>query len=396
MTPTEEPLKLPAIRVNKRGEARISHGHRWIFSSEVESADPAAASSDEVAVFSPDKEFLGCATYNHHALIRARVYTRRSEQLTDDLIRERLRDAHARRLQLFPGRDTYRLVFSESDGLPGLVIDKYGDILSVQILTQFMETRAERLYAMLREIFNPSAIVERADAQARANESLPERRQLIHGSIPEGFHVSLNGMKVRVNPLEGQKTGLFLDQVDNWRLIEPFAAGANVLDLFCNAGGFALHAARAGAESVKAVDSSDLALSEVLFNAELNGLKNIRAKKSDAFLYIRARPEPFNVIVCDPPAFARSSKQAAQAMRGYRELNRHCLKTLAPGGILITASCSAAVSPAQFDDVLAQASKDAGRGIRLLPGGGQPADHAPLIGMAESHYLKVRVVQAVD
>lgn len=387
-------LRFPTITISAKAAARVGRGHLWVFSNEVEKADPTLAQGAEAAIFSPKGEFLGSALYNRHALICARIFSHKADLCDADLIRARLQAALLRRERLVPGRRAYRLVFGESDLLPGLIVDRYEDVLSVQILTLGMEQRREAVFAALRELVSPVAIVERSDVPARAYEGLEERRGLVHGTLPESQKISVNGLRLTVNVLEGQKTGLFLDQVENWKLVEAFAPGRKVLDLFSNAGGFALHARRAGAESVKAVDSSAEALSRVLFNAQENGLTHIRAKEADAFEYVRARPDVYDVIVCDPPAFAKSRKQTESALRGYRELNRHCLRMLSPGGILITCSCSAAVDEAAFDQMLVAAAHDANRHVRLLPGGGQPADHAPLMAMPETRYLKVRIVEA--
>jgi 23S rRNA (cytosine1962-C5)-methyltransferase len=259
-----------------------------------------------------------------------------------------------------------------------------------------MDQRRAIVVDALRALLSPVAIVERGDTPAREHEGLPQIKQVIFGELPESLIVDLDGLQMRVNPMEGQKTGLYLDQVENWRLARQFAPGRRVLDLFCNVGGFGLNAAKAGADSVRLIDSSELALSEAVLNASLNDLTaKVRAKASDAFQYVRSLPEQFDLIICDPPPFARSRKQLETALRGYREVNRQCLKLLSPGGILISCSCSAAVSQADFDKMLAISARDAGKMVRLLPGGVQPLDHAPVLSMPETQYLKTRVVQVM-
>lgn len=389
-------VRLPKIVLEEKAGVRVARGHLWIFSNEIIDAEPEAEVAREVAVFSGKGDFLGCASYNHQALIRARVYSRRSERLLGDLLRARLEAAISRRRRMLPDREAVRLAFSESDLLPGLVVDQYGPVLVVQFLTRFMDEARDEVVAALQEILQPEAIVDRSDVPARENEGLPAVREILHGQLPDPLLVSINGLKMSVDVLQGQKTGLFLDQVENWRLMEQLAPGREVLDLFSNQGGFALHARRAGASSVKAVDSSGDALSKLLFNAARNDIADIKTKESDAFQYVRSRPGEFDVIVCDPPAFAKSRKQLQAALRGYRELNRHCLKMLRPGGVLLSCSCSAAVTPADFDKMLMIAAQDAGRWVRLLAGGGQPADHAPLASMPETNYLKVRLVEVVE
>jgi len=275
-------------------------------------------------------------------------------------------------------------------------VDQYGPVLSIQLLTLAMDQRRDLVVDVLQELLSPLAIVERGDTPAREHEGLPQVKGVLRGAVPDGLTVDLEGLVFRANPLEGQKTGLYLDQVENWRLMHQYARGRRVLDLFSNVGGFGLNAARAGAESVRMVDSSELALSEAMLNAAANGLADrVRTRQSDAFQYVRSLPEQFDLVVCDPPPFARSRKQLETALRGYREVNRQCLKLLPAGGILISCSCSAALSDADFDKMLAIAARDAGRMIRLLPGGAQPLDHAPLLSMPETQYLKTRVVQVV-
>ena len=391
------PAPIPRLTLKGPGSVKVGRGHLWVFSNDMLSVDDGAQQGGEVVVVTAKGEVAGTALFNRHALIMARIFSSRQERFTPELLRQRLADAHQRRLQQYPNRRTYRLVFSESDALPGLIVDQYEDVLSVQFLTLAMDMRRELIVQTLQELCSPRAIVERSDSPARLNEGLQERKGLLYGELPEELVVDINGLKFRVDVMEGQKTGMYLDQVENWALMERYAPGKKVLDLFCYVGGFSLNAARFGAASVKAVDSSDAALSQLMFNAHRNGLTDkIKAKKSDAFLYTRSQPEQFDVIVCDPPPFAKSRKQLDTALRGYRELNRQCLKMLNPGGILISISCSAALSENDFDKMLGIAARDAARQIRLLPGGGQPVDHAPLLSMPETHYLKVRIVQAVD
>jgi 23S rRNA (cytosine1962-C5)-methyltransferase len=395
--PTESATpRFPTLKLDAKGSARVGRGHLWVFSNEIATTDPAAVAGGEVTLRSEQGEFLGSALYNRHALIAARVYTSRGEPFDEQLIRTRLKAAIALRANLLPERKSCRLVFSESDLMPGLIVDRYEDVLVAQFLTLAMEQRKPLIVAALKELLSPAAIVERSDSTGRENEGLPEATGLLDGTLPESIIADLNGVLFRLDVMEGQKTGLYLDQVENWNLMRTHAPGKKVLDLFSHVGGFALNASMAGAREVKAIDASDAALSALVLNAERNKLSRITAKKSDAFLYVRSQPEQYDVISCDPPPFAKSRKMLPGALRGYRELNRQCLKMLTEGGVLITCSCSAAVSNEDFDKMLVLAAKDAKRRVRLLPGGGQPADHAPLLAMPETHYLKVRVLQALD
>lgn len=390
-------LKFPELQLTDAAASRVQRGHQWIFSNEVAESRGTPVPGGEVAVFSAKKEFLGTALYGKSPLIVARLFSKRSERFSAELLAERIGNARQLRETLTPGRDARRVVFSESDLLPGLIVDQYGPVLSVQFLTLAMDQRREMILDELQRQFAPAAIVERNDTPGREHENLPQQKGVLRGSVPEDLTVNAGGVRLGVDPVEGQKTGLYLDQIDNWQLVRPLAPGRKVLDLFCNVGGFGLTAAQAGAASVRCIDSSEAALSQLLFNAERNGLtERVRAKGSDGFLYVRSLPDTYDLIICDPPPFARSRKQLESALRGYRELNRQCIKLLQPGGILITCSCSAAVGDVDFDKMLTLAARDAGRMMRLLPGGGQPADHAPLLAMPETQYLKIRIVQALD
>ena len=389
-------MLFPSIHLDEKSSARVSRGHRWIFSNDIKNADASVEQGGEVAVFSAKKEFLGSALFNRRALISARIYTEKSQPFDEGYIEAQVRRAVALREQWLPARKTCRLIFSESDGLPGLIVERYANVLVVQFLTLAMDLRKNQIVSILRRTLAPDAIVERSDSSGREYEGLPDSVGVIDGTLPEELVVDLNSIAMRVDLLAGQKTGMYLDQVENWNLVRSIAGGKRVLDLFCNVGGFALNAAKFGASAVKAIDSSDMALAQLVSSAARNSLPNITAKKSDAFLYVRSRPEIFDVIVCDPPPFAKSRKQLESALRGYRELNRNCMKMLGEGGTLLTFSCSAAVSGDDFDKMLTLAARDAGRTLRLLPGGTQPADHAPLLAMPETQYLKARVLQAVD
>ncbi|MCC6545862.1 class I SAM-dependent rRNA methyltransferase [Candidatus Sumerlaeota bacterium] len=389
-------MPFPAIHLDEKSSARVGRGHRWIFSNDISNIDANAENGGEVAVFSAKKEFLGSALLNRRALIAARLYSEKSLPFDAEHIRSCVALAAAHRAQWLPNRRTCRVVFSESDGLPGLIVDRYEDVLVVQFLTLAMEQRRNQVVDILADVLQAETIVERSDSSGREYEGLPESTGVIRGAVPEELVVDLNGILMRVDVLGGQKTGMYLDQVENWSLIRGIVKDRRVLDLFCNLGGFALNAAKFGASAVKAVDSSEPALSQLVVSAFRNNLTRITAKKSDGFLYVRSRPDNYDVIVCDPPPFAKSRKQLEGALRGYRELNRSCMKMLGKEGILLSFSCSAAVGAEDFDKMLMLAARDAGRSFRVLPGGGQPPDHAPLLAMPETQYLKARTLQAVD
>jgi 23S rRNA (cytosine1962-C5)-methyltransferase len=283
-----------------------------------------------------------------------------------------------------------RLVHGESDALPGLVVDRYGDVLSVQLLTKGMDMRRELLVAALRELLAPRAIVARNDSAARELEGLPRGVELLHGEAPEPVVVTINDLRFAVDVLEGQKTGLFLDQRENCRRLHGLAQGTEVLDLFCYAGAWSLHAATYGANSVIGVDASAAAVRQAEANARLNGLEDrCRFVAADVFDFLRDhRGRRFGTVILDPPAFIKSRKHLAEGQKGYLTVNRRALEMVAPGGVLVTCSCSHHLDRPTFLTLIAQAAQQARRNVRLVEMRGQASDHPVLPACPETDYLK--------
>jgi 23S rRNA (cytosine1962-C5)-methyltransferase len=306
---------------------------------------------------------------------------------------DRLRAAEAHRRELVHETDAYRVCHGEADLLPALVVDRYADCLVVQTLSQGMERDKALIVDCLREIFSPRAIVERNDVAVRDREDLPRQAGLLHGEHPGEVAVRMNGLSWRADLMHGQKTGVFLDQRENYLAAERFARG-RALDCFTSAGGFALHLARR-CESVKAIDSSAPALDLARRNAAANAIQGVEFLQADVFDYLAPARERFDTIVLDPPAFAKSRQALEGAARGYKEINYRALKLLRPGGILITCSCSHHMSEAALLGIIAEAALDAGRTLRILERRTQSLDHPVLLTVPETHYLKCLVLQDV-
>jgi 23S rRNA (cytosine1962-C5)-methyltransferase len=378
------------LALRKNQDRRVRAGHPWIFSNEVEAVS-GVKDGDIVDVVDARGAFLGRAYYNRHSLICARMLTRRREEIDLDFFVHRLQRAVAYREAVTPGLEALRVVHGEADHLPGLVVDRYGDSLAVQVLTLGMETQAETLRQALERVLAPRGVMRLADSPLRKLEGLPLERGLWWGEVPEVVTVSQEGFEVEVNLASGQKTGLFLDQRENRKLAEVSAAGQKVLDLFCYQGEWALHAARGGAESVIAVDSSAPALAVAARNAERNRLaETIAFRQGDVFDLARELErggERFGLVVMDPPALVKSRSHLPAGARVYRDLNRAAMSLLAEGGTLITCSCSHHLEDEMFRQVLRESARAARRPFRLLSWTAEPLDHPQLLAVPETHYL---------
>jgi 23S rRNA (cytosine1962-C5)-methyltransferase len=385
--------------LRKNQDRRVRGGHPWIFSNEVATLEGAPAPGDLVEVADVRGAFLGRAYYNPQSLICARLLTRGHDEVDADLFVKRLERALRLREAALPGERTVRVVHGESDFLPGLVVDRYGDHLAVQVLTLGMELRQDLVREALERVFAPRGVVRMADSPLRALEGLPLERGVWWGEVPERVEVELEGFHVEVDLLHGQKTGLFLDQRTNRRAAGSRAAGRRVLDLFCYQGEWALHAARGGAASVLAVDSSEPALAAAALNLERNGLADrVGLRRGDAFDVVRhlARAgERFGLVVLDPPALVKSRKHLAAGARAYRELNRAAMGLLEEEGVLVTCSCSHHLDDALFRQVLLESARAAHRPFRVVEWRAESPDHPQLLAMPETHYLKCAVLQAV-
>jgi 23S rRNA (cytosine1962-C5)-methyltransferase len=325
------------------------------------------------------------------------MLSRQVEEIGRDFYLRRLRAAEAHRREVVRETNAYRVVHGEADLLPALVVDRYGDYLVMQTLDQGMDAAKADIASCLEEIFQPRGIVARNDVAVRAKEQLPLECTVLAGEVPESVAVEMNGFHLRADLVHGQKTGVFLDQRENYRAAARYARGGTALDCFTSTGGFALHLAR-HCETVEAVDSSAPALATARSNAAANGIGNIEFTAADVFEllagYASARRR-FSMVVLDPPAFAKSRRNLEAAAAGYKDINLRALRLLAPGGILVTCSCSHHMSEAQFLEVLAEASLDANLTLRVLERRTQSRDHPILLTVPETHYLKCLIAEVV-
>jgi len=377
------------VRVSKKGADRFRSGHPWIFRSDVTSTADAQPGS-MVRVLDSRGQSLGLAHYSSSSQIALRMLGAAFG------IAERIADAQRFREKVVTDSTAYRLVHAEADGLPALIVDRYGDSLVVQALNQGMDKSMPEIVAALEKQFAPRAIVARNDAAVRSLEELPREVKVVAGELNGPVDIHMNGFRMGADLVGGQKTGVFLDQRENYLAAAKWAGG-RALDCFTSTGGFALHLART-CESVEAIDSGAAALATAERNAEANGIANITFREADVFDvlagYASARRE-FDVVVLDPPAFAKSRKQLDGAMRGYKDINLRALRLLGPGGVLVTCSCSHHVSEAMLLEVLAEASLDARRTLRVLERRTQAQDHPILLTVPETLYLKCLILQVV-
>ena len=389
----------PQLVLRKNQDRRVRGGHPWVFSNEVAELRGAPSDGDLVEIVDFRGAFLGRAYWNRKSLIAARLLTRGRDEVDAGFFAHRIERALKLREAAMPGAEAARIVYGESDQLPGLVIDRYGDVLAVQVLTLGMDVRGEMVREAIAQVLKPAGVMRMADSALRALEGLPLERGVWWGEVPERIHVRSEGFTLEVDLHAGQKTGLYLDQRENRRMAEARAQGQRVLDLFCYQGEWALHAARGGAASVLAVDSSAPALAAARRNAEANGLAgSITFRQGDCFDVARELErsgERFGLVILDPPALIKSRGQIAAGARAYREINRTAMALLAEGGTLITSSCSHHLEDPLFRQVLLEAARAAHRPFRVLSWTGEGPDHPQLLAVPETHYLKCAVLQAI-
>ena len=384
--------------VLRRGEdRRVRGGHPWIFSNEVDAWEGSIEDGGIVDVVDHRGAFLGRAYVNRHSLICARLLTRGRDEVDTAFFVKRLERAKRLRESVYPGEPAVRMVYGESDQLPGLVVDRYGDVLSVQVLTLGMEKRLPELQAALQEVFDPKGAVLVADSPLRTLEGLDQRREVWWGDVPERVAIQVGGFALEADLVHGQKTGLFLDQRENRRRAEARAKGRTGLDLFCYQGEWAMHLARGGAEGVLAVDSSEPALALARANVSRNGLSAdvefLRMDAFDALRRLEREGRRFGIVVLDPPAMIKSRRAIAAGARAYREHNRLAMSLLEEDGILVSCSCSHHLDDDMFRQVLLEAARSAKRPMRVLDWSGEAPDHPRLLAVPETHYLKCAVLQ---
>ena len=385
------------VTISARGASRLKDGHVWVYRSDLVSADGVSPGA-LVSVVDQRGQAFGTALYSSSSQIAIRLISHEPVADLSALLRQRLADAIAYRERIIRDTNAYRLVFSEADFLPGLIVDRYNDILSLQILTQAMdaETAREVITSELTDRLHPASMIERADPRVRQLEDLPPRPSgLIQGDKTSTIF-TMNGVQFHFDALAGQKTGAFLDQRENYAAAAQYAHG-EALDVFCYQGGFALHLAQR-CSRVTGVDSSRPALEVADQNAALNG-HNIEWIEANAFDLLKdysSSGSRYDTIVLDPPAFAKTKRDLDAALRGYKELNLRALKMLRPGGVLVTCSCSYHVSQADFIGVLADAARDAHRTLRLAEVRGQAKDHPILLNVPETAYLKCIIAIVIE
>jgi 23S rRNA (cytosine1962-C5)-methyltransferase len=380
---------LPVVRISRRGAKRLQDGHVWVYRSDIVSANGVAPGT-AIGVTDERGKFLGTALYSSSSQIAIRMISDRAVNDLPGLLRERVRAAINYREKVVQDTDAYRVVFSEADFLPGLIVDRYNDLLSLQILTQAMDAEPvrEAVVSELSERLKPVAIAERVDPRIRELEQLPVRPSGLIQGEKSSTVFTMNGVRFHYEALLGQKTGAFLDQRENYAAAARRAHG-EALDVFCYQGGFALHLAQS-CSKVTGVDSSRPALEVADRNAALNS-REIEWVEANAFDLLRDYADSgrrYDTIVLDPPAFAKSKANLETALRGYKELNLRALKMLRPGGILVTCCCSYHVSSAQYLEIVAASALDVHRSLRIMDNLGQAKDHPALLNVPETDYLK--------
>jgi 23S rRNA (cytosine1962-C5)-methyltransferase len=384
------------VRVNRKAAERLEDGHLWVFASDVVDRG-AAQAGDVVKVIESKGRALGAAHYSSTSQIVLRLLSPHVEAIDEEFIFKRCQAALRFRERVVRNTNAYRLIHAEGDLLPGLIVDRYADRLAVQLLDQGMDRQAGDVVNALTRLLAPSGIVARHDVAVRAKEGLPLETKILAGEIPPRLDIEMNGLRLAADLAGGQKTGVFLDQRENYLAVAQYAAGGRALDCFTGSGGFALHLAP-HCSSVEAIDSSASALEIARQNAGANELGNIEFREANVLAYlpslVSAR-RTFDLVVVDPPAFSKSRESVDQAARGYKEINLRALRLLNPGGILVSCSCSHHMSEARLLEVVAQAALDCGKRLRVLDRRTQARDHPILLTVPETHYLKCLILEDV-
>jgi 23S rRNA (cytosine1962-C5)-methyltransferase len=380
------------VIVSRKGEARIRRGHPWIFRSDVARADGVSPGA-VVRVVGPRGNPLGFAFFSSQSQITLRMIER-GDSLPDSFLPDRLAAAIRWRETVAAGAEACRLVHGEGDGVPSLIVDRYGDRLVVQTLSQTTDRLKGEIVSALQDLLRPAGVLERNDPRVRVLEGLDRKVGILAGDVPETLEVVENGVRFEADLWKGQKTGMFLDQRENHSMARAYARG-RVLDGFTYNGGFALHVAPQASEVI-AVDVSAEAVERVRRNAELNGVTNVVPREANVFDLLHElhkQGERFDTVILDPPAFAKSKDAVEKAWRGYKEINLRALQLLQPGGCLITCSCSYHVDEAAFEEILWSAAVDAGATVTVVEKRRQARDHPIVLGVPETYYLKCLVLR---
>jgi 23S rRNA (cytosine1962-C5)-methyltransferase len=377
--------------------SRIFQGHHWVYPADIKTTSYDPQPGDVVNLKDQRGHMLGAAIYNPHSNIVARRFSYRKQDLDEAFFTGRVKRALEHRQSVGVDLNLCRLLWSECDGVPGLIVDKYGDHLVMQTLTYAMAQREELICQVLTAMLQPASITTRNEVNVRLAEKLSQERKTLVGQAPAPFQVNYQGMVFQIDVVNGQKTGLYMDQLDNYISAARLAKGRKVLDVFSNQGGFAQACALAGASSVTAVDVSESAIQQLQRNASSAGLQ-IEAIAANAFDYLKAaeqRGDKFDVIILDPPSFTKNKDSVKDAKRGYKELHLRALKMLEPGGHMLTYSCSHHVSTGDFMDTINTAATDAKKTLRVVERYFQRPDHPVLVGLPETEYLRGYAVQLV-
>lgn len=384
-----------SVYLKKNEEKRIIAGHSWVYANEVARIEGKDKNGALASVYSFDGKYIGKGYINHASKILIRIFIRNDDEDSEELYFKRLEQANEYRLKL--GYDNcYRMVFAEADSLPALIVDRYADILVIQCLSLGVDLRKQTICNCLVKLFAPKGIYERSDVSVRKKEGLPEIKQTLYGEVPDYAEIEENGIKMLVDVKNGQKTGYFLDQKENRLAARKYCRG-EVLDCFCNSGGFTLNAATV-ADGVIACDISSLALNNVRDNAALNGFENITTLCGDVFAELRkfkAAKKQFDTVILDPPAFCKNANEVKDAYRGYKDINLTAMKIIKSGGFLITCSCSHYMTGALFEKMLIEAARESGKTVRSVEVKTQAPDHPSLLCAEETSYLKFYVLQVV-
>jgi 23S rRNA (cytosine1962-C5)-methyltransferase len=390
-------MKQHAI-ITQRGAGRARKGHLWIYRSDVRDIGAGIAGGEVVSVKDERGRLVGQALYSDRSEISLRLLSLEDEVIDREWWRGRLQAAARRRQGITSETNAYRLVYSEGDLLPSLIVDVYDRVLVLQTLSQGTDALKETLVELLVEEFHPHAIVERNDVKVRALEGLEMRAGILYGDAPEVLEIVQHGVRFLIQPLGGQKTGSFLDQRENRLAARAEVTGGRALDCFTFNGAFALHLA-SKAETVLGLDISPDAVRAAQRNAELNDARNVEFREANVFDALRemeTNNERFDAIVLDPPAFAKNRASVRAAIRGYKEINLRALKLLNTGGVLVTCTCSYHMSEQMFLEIINDAARDAHRRVQLVEKRMQASDHPVLFGMPETYYLKCVIARVLD
>jgi len=391
----------PGIHLKAGREKSLLRCHPWIFSGAIERVDGSPTRGETLPVYDVAGNFLAWGAYNPDSQITARVWSWLQEEIIDaEFFRRRIAGSLAARKELNLSRNSnsVRQIHAESDGLPGLIVDQYGNVLVIQIGSAGAERWRDIIADILQEICKPDCIYERSDSDSRTLEGLEPRIGVLRGTLPDNVEVTENGLRFKVDVAAGQKTGFYLDQRDNRALTETLAAYRDVLNCFCYTGGFSLYALRGGAKSVLSIDASGDALRIAAENVTCNGLDESRAEWQEADVFqalrtLRDQGRKFDLVILDPPKFAPTASFAEKAARGYKDINLLGFKLLRPGGLLCTYSCSGGISEELFQKIVAGAALDAGVDAHIVRHLHASADHPVLLSFPEGAYLKGLVLR---